>query len=60
MRCVTNKIIRVRINYKFIIFNIKEEGIEFELNKLKTLTINQLWLNDLLELKEKFITTINR
>ena len=38
----------------------KLTNIEFELNKLKTLTINQLWLNDLLELKEKFITTINR
>ena len=30
----------------------KLTNIEFELNKLKTLTINQLWLNDLLELKE--------
>ena len=36
----------------------KLRTIEVELNKLKTLTINQLWLNDLLELKKQFLTKV--
>ena len=32
----------------------KLQNIEAELNKLKSITINELWLNDLLELKKQY------